>query len=243
MKNFAQLYFLAALTVGQSLAADISPPLSVRNSLLVGVPESEVSGLGKRQGSLTTFCPAGSFECPGNNGCCDIGSQCLPNAKCSGGCGAGSTQCFDSCCDAGYACQGANQPCLKVDISTNTISMPGGVSPTSLAPVPGTTLVSSSTTAIPTITKATSGATLINTYSTIPIKSTSTTAKSMPTPPSYTPGGYSNSTATAKGNSTGSAKPNSTNIAIIPVGSGNSLKPAAWLGGLGIALFFAFFHM
>ncbi|PUU75584.1 hypothetical protein B9Z19DRAFT_1131087 [Tuber borchii] len=238
MKNFAQLYFLAALAVGQSLAADISAPLLVRNSLLVGVPESEVSGLGKRQGSLTTYCPAGSFECPGNNGCCDIGSQCLPNAKCSGGCGAGSTECFGSCCDAGYACQGANQPCLKVDVSTNTMSMPiGGVSTTSMA-----TLVSSPT-SMPTTTKAATGTTLANTYPTGSMKSTYSISKSMPTPPSMTPGGYPNSTVTGKANSTVTSKANSSSPAIIPVGGGNSLKPAAWLGGLGIALFFAFFHM
>lgn len=230
MKNFAQLYLLAALTVGQSLAADISPSLFVRSSLLIGVPNSEVSGLGKRQGSVTTYCPAGSFECPGNNGCCDIGSQCLPNAKCSGGCGAGSTECYDACCEAGYACQGPNQPCLKVD----TISIPGGVSTTSKAPIPGTTLVSSSIT-IPTTTKAaTTGTTPVNTYTTVPIKSTSSIPYPVPTPPSTTPGGYSS-------NST--VKANSSSIAIIPVGGGNSLKPGAWLGALGAVFFFAFFHM
>jgi len=242
MKNSAQLYLcaLAVLTVGQSLAANISPPLFVRSSLLMGDSGSEVSGLGKRQGSLTTFCPAGAFDCGGDSGCCPIGSQCLPNAKCSGGCGAESTICGDSCCEAGYACQGPNKPCLKVDISTNTntISMPitPGVSTTSKAPTPGTTLVSSSTTAIPMTTKAaTSGATLVNTYTTMPIKSTSSIAYPMPTPPSSTLGGYSNSTV--------SAKANSSSVAVIPISGSSSLKPGAWLGALGVVFFFAFFHM
>jgi len=230
MKNFAPGYLLVALTVGQSLAADISSPLFVRSSLLGGI-----SGLGKRQG-LITYCPVGSFDCGGGNGCCPIGSQCLPNAKCSGGCGVGSTECYGGCCKAGYACQGKNQPCLKIEGSTILVPNPGGVSTTSLAPIPGTTLVSSSTTTIPTTTgAATPGTTLINTYTTIPIKSTSSIAYPVPTPPSTTLGGYSNSTVSSKGNSS--------SIPIIPVGGGNSLKPGAWLGALGAVFFFAFFHM
>jgi len=230
MKNFAPAYLLVALTVGQSLAANISPPVFARRSI-IGGPDlgSEASGLEKR----AAYCLAGDFMCAGSDYCCPFGTQCLPGAKCGGkSCGAGSTKCYESCCDVGFTCQGPNQPCLKV----NTILIPGGVSTTSLAPVPGTTLVSSSTTTIPTTTgAATPGTTLINTYTTIPIKSTSSIAYPVPTPPSTALGGYPNSTVSSKGNSS--------SIPIIPVGGGNSLKPGAWLGALGAVFFFAFFHM
>ena len=227
MKNFLQLSLLV-LTVGQSLAADISPPLLVRSSLMMG----QISGLGRRQPIIT--CPVATFDCGGSNGCCPIGSKCLGNARCSGGCGAGSTKCYDSCCEAGYVCQGQNQPCLKTEINTILIPVPGGVSTTSQAPIPGTTPVSSYSTTIPTPPKVvTSETTLVNTYTTTPIKSTSSIVYPVPTPPT-TPGGYSNNTGSSSGNSS---------IPVIPISGTNSLKPGVWLGALGVVSFFAFFHM
>jgi len=127
MKNLAQLYLLAALTVVPSLAADPSPhapsdadllPMSVPKPKFEGfspgiVPAVNPSRLGKRQ---NTCASANSYICPTVNKCCPIGYDCIGSgtnvACCPIGkicdpsityCPAGETDCtniigFSGCC-------------------------------------------------------------------------------------------------------------------------------------------------
>jgi len=183
-------------------------------------------GLGKRQGSTIYTCDTGFYQCADGLGCCETGTQCeVGTSKCMKPCGAGSTKCYDSCCDAGYACVGPNQPCLKVD--SNTVLVPS----TSKVMTPGTTPVVASTT-IPTIPKPTTSTTaLANPYPTMPIGSSS-----KPVYPPTATGGYSS-------NSTVSSKNATSSMAVIPLSGSSALNPAGWLGGFGIAFFIVFFNM
>ncbi|PUU75583.1 hypothetical protein B9Z19DRAFT_1131086 [Tuber borchii] len=160
MKNSAQLYLylLAVLMVGQSLAANMTPHLFVRRAHVISGPEA--SGLEKRK----IACPITDFMCPGGGYCCPFGTTCEPGAMCGGAsCGVGSTPCGDSCCNAGFACQGPNKPCLKTIgggsiptipgntiVSSSTLTIPGNtIVSSSTSTIPGNTLISSSTPTIP----------------------------------------------------------------------------------------------
>ena len=217
MKNFSQLslFFLAALTVGQSVAEDMSFPLFNRALVANGNP-----GLGKRQGPTVYTCDTGFYQCADGLGCCETGTQCeVGTAKCLKPCGAGSTTCYDSCCDAGYACVGPNQPCLKVD------TLPA--STTSKVMTPGTPPVTASTT-------STTG--LANPYPTMPMGSSS-----KPVYPPTATGGYSSGGSSP--NNTVSSKNATSSMSVIPLSGSSALNPAGWLGGFGIAFFLVFFNM
>ena len=129
MKNFAQLYLLAALTVAPSLAADISPrPLFNRGFQQMGDPKpgsekfylgivlaTGASSLRKRQ----IGCLAGRYLCPNTEVCCPTGSTCEvdsvgPHCR---SCDPGYFRCTTGvarCCENGYACIGeksCSKPC------------------------------------------------------------------------------------------------------------------------------------
>ncbi|KAL0635870.1 hypothetical protein Q9L58_005214 [Maublancomyces gigas] len=89
-------------------------------------------------------CPAGSFMCDDNTGCCDIGTTCgyrasdnypiCKGASCNGGpiCQSGL------CCDLGYLCNESTKLCTK-DTGTGPVSSPV------VSSTPSSTKASSST--------------------------------------------------------------------------------------------------
>jgi len=220
MKNFSQLslFFFAAISVGQAVAADF--PLVNRGFVALGSP-----GLGKRQGSSGYYCEAGSYQCADGLGCCETGTLCKPGTvQCLKPCGAGSTDCYGSCCDAGYACVGKDVPCLKMDTVPGPTTTP--VPTTYKSMTPDVTPSSYSTTMPKPTTPVT---TPVKSYPTMPVGST----YSMPKPEPTYGGSSPNSTYPSK---------NAT-VSVIPLSGGNNLKPAGLLGGFGIVLFLAFFQM
>ena len=133
MENLAKLSLLAALTVGQSLAQDMSPhPLFNRNFQPMGdskpgpeksysgtLPAIDAFGLRKRQ----TWCPGNFYPCPNTTKCCPTGFTCTgdsENVRCSWqisfNCNPGYYKCTDSvgfCCPNGTECIPGTIKCRK----------------------------------------------------------------------------------------------------------------------------------
>ncbi|CAJ0839980.1 7544_t:CDS:2 [Entrophospora sp. SA101] len=88
----------------------------------------------KRQ---NTCADPGYNPCPDGDGCCPAGSTCLPNQKCSGGCGPTYPRCSaTSCCAPGQICCPlggccpenqictSNKTCRKADPNTTAVNAP-----------------------------------------------------------------------------------------------------------------------
>ncbi|PWW77589.1 hypothetical protein C7212DRAFT_342867 [Tuber magnatum] len=199
---------------------------------------------GGSSGSGTSTCDAGNYRCTGG-GCCPNGWTCVSGTSiCRKPCDPDWTQCSPSgcckpgytccasggCCESGYACDDTKGTCRKI---TSAGNKPSTTRPSTS---PTTT---PSTPQFPTRPTALSNSSLVNPFSSISTRPTSTVADLDPTPPSKPEGG----------NPSGSPEPTGTgpvSVATAPPNGGNALKPGGWLGGFGgfgVVFFFVFFYL
>lgn len=129
MKNLAQLYLLAALTVVPSLAADTSSPhspfpefqpMSDPKPKFEGfssgiVPTTPASRLVKRQGRCAT---SNAYICPNADKCCPVGYNCV---------GSGATV---GCCPIGKVCDPSITYCRAGQTDCTAIIGVSGCCPT-----------------------------------------------------------------------------------------------------------------
>ncbi|PUU75582.1 hypothetical protein B9Z19DRAFT_1153094 [Tuber borchii] len=216
MENLAKLSLLAALTIGQSLAEDVTPyPLCNRHYQPMGdlkprsetfnskaVTAIEAPGLAKRQ----TYCPDIWFQCPNTTGCCYPGFTCIgegENVRCqwpptSVTCEPGFHKCTDKvgfCCPNGTECIPGTLKCWKPCDPGSTQCFDGCCEPGYTCNSSNRVCVKimgpisiSITTSAPTTSKVpASDTTLVNSFTTIPTPPKATTSGTTPVRPFTTP--------------------------------------------------------